>query len=70
MNGGGTDSFVEEGKSVAMFMNFRDSMEAMKTRYHPNAVYGHQKVEDRERPIALFQADQIPLIILNYEAGE
>jgi superfamily II DNA or RNA helicase len=65
------DSLVEEGKSVAMFINFRDTMEAMKKRYGPSAVYVHgdQKVEDRERAMALFQGDQVPLIILNCEAG-
>jgi hypothetical protein len=64
------DSLVEEGKSVAMFINFRDFMETMKKRYGPNAVYTHgdQKVKDRERAIALFQMDPVPIIILNCEA--
>lgn len=65
------DSLVEEGKSVAMFLNFRESMETMKKRYGPRAVYVHgdQKIEDRERAMALFQDDRVPLIILNCEAG-
>jgi hypothetical protein len=56
------DSLVEEGKSVAMFLNFRESMKIMKKTYGPRAVYVHgdQKVEDRERAMALFQNDRVP----------
>jgi hypothetical protein len=61
---------VEEEKSVAIFINFVESMDAMKKRYSPQAIYlhGDQKVEDRERAMILFHSDQVPLIILNYEA--
>jgi superfamily II DNA or RNA helicase len=65
------DGLVEEGKSVAMFLNFTASMGEMKKRYGPEAVYVHggQKIEERERAMALFQDDKVPLIILNVEAG-
>jgi hypothetical protein len=53
-----TNVLVEERESVAIFFTFLASMNGTKNRYGARAVYVHgsQKIEDRERAMALFQA--------------
>jgi superfamily II DNA or RNA helicase len=65
------DELIAEGRSVAIFLNFRASMDRLRTIYGPRAAYVHggQAMEEREQAIASFQSDRIPLIILNVEAG-
>jgi superfamily II DNA or RNA helicase len=65
------DELVAECKAVAIFLNFRASIDRLRTIYGPMAAYVHggQSMEERERAVASFQADQVPVIILNIEAG-
>jgi superfamily II DNA or RNA helicase len=46
-------------------------MDRLRAIYGPTAAYvhGNQSLEERNQAIASFQSDQIPLIILNSEAG-
>jgi hypothetical protein len=45
------DDLIGEGRSVAVFVNFRVSMEELKNIYGARGVYvhGEQRVEERER---------------------
>jgi superfamily II DNA or RNA helicase len=65
------DDLVEEGRSVAVFVNFQASMDEFRRIYGDGAVYihGQQNLGERERAMGMFQSDRIPLIVLNSEAG-
>jgi hypothetical protein len=65
------DDLIGEGRSVAVFVNFRASMEELKEIYGDRGVYvyGEQGVGERERAMELFQSDRVHLIVLNSEAG-
>jgi len=61
---------IAEGHSVAMFLNFSDSITAMALRMGANAVIrGGQEPEVRQAVIDAFQDDSEPLIICNIQAG-
>lgn len=63
-------NYVDEGASVAIFTNFRDTLDALKERLKTNcAVYGGQKPGEREAAISAFQADESRTIIVNIQAG-
>lgn len=61
---------IEEGMSVAIFVNFNESADALceklKTRC---AIRGGQSAVERESNIASFQADHQPVIVCNIKAG-
>jgi superfamily II DNA or RNA helicase len=65
------EDLVDELKSVAVFINFRSSMEYFKKRYGARAayVYGQQSTLERDRAVELFQSDRVHIIVLNSEAG-
>lgn len=63
---------VEGGNSVAVFVNFTATIEALKdTLSHTNlsVVQGGQKAHERESEIAAFQSDKTRIILLNIDAG-
>lgn len=65
-----THEAIDEGKSVAVFLNFRDHIsdfaEAMKTKC---LVWGGQKAEERQAHIDDFNADRQRIIIVSLQAG-
>jgi hypothetical protein len=65
------DALIGEGRSVAVFVNFRASMEELKEIHGVRGVYvhGEQGVDDHERAVELSQSDRVHLIVLNSEAG-
>lgn len=62
--------FLEEGNSVAIFVNFTESLrsigEALKTR---NFIFGEQTLDERDGIIKRFQDDKERVIIANIKAG-
>lgn len=61
---------VAEGLSVAVFVNFDASADALQERLKTTcSIRGGQSAEDRERNIENFQADREPVIICNIRAG-
>lgn len=62
---------VDDGCSVAVFLNFRASMEALGGRLSmPFAeIHGGQTAEERQSDIDLFQSDSIHLILCQINAG-
>lgn len=65
-----TETGVEEGESVVVFLNFRDHItelaEKLKTKC---IVWGGQKPEERQQFIDDFQADKERVIIISLQAG-
>ena len=63
---------VEGGNSVAVFVNFTATIEALKdilTHTNLSVVQGGQKAHERESEIAAFQSDKTRIILLNIDAG-
>jgi len=65
-----TKELVDEGKSVVIFINFRDTMAAIKHSFPDAATISGDQVEnDRQAGIELFQNNQSHVIICQTQAG-
>lgn len=61
---------LEEGKSVVVFVNFTQSLEALAGRFPGcSIVRGGQSEEVRDQQIAQFQSNAVRVILVNSEAG-
>jgi superfamily II DNA or RNA helicase len=61
---------IENGMSVAIFVNFSETVRALSKRLDTNCVvWGENKGDERDRNIADFQADKKRVIIINVKAG-
>lgn len=61
---------IENGMSVALFVNFSETVRALSKRLETNCVvWGENKGNEREKHIADFQADKKRVIIVNIKAG-
>lgn len=63
---------MEEGNSVAIFVNFTDTLMALEeklVKFKPVKVYGNQTAAERQAAIDAFQADRVRLILCNSAAG-
>jgi hypothetical protein len=66
------EEFIEEGKSVVCFVNFRQTLDAIGERmkkHKPVYILGDQTTDQRESAIASFQANKSHLIICQIAAG-
>lgn len=64
------EDFIENGKSVVIFTNFRDSIEALSERLNTKCiVQGSQSSEERQRNVDAFQSDQSRVILVNIQSG-
>jgi superfamily II DNA or RNA helicase len=65
-----TNDYVEQGLSVVLFMNFRETIEQLREALDCPVIQGGQKAEDRQQIIDDFQADRgCGILIANIEAG-
>jgi superfamily II DNA or RNA helicase len=60
-----------EGLSVVVFVNFRDTMDALRHAFQRDAVYiyGGQSAKEREDSVQKFQSNEIRVVICNISAG-
>ena len=69
------EELYEQRKSVAVFVNFTDTINALNSRVermYPGKiglVYGEASVKDRLQDVADFQSDKKPIMFLNLAAG-
>lgn len=71
------EDLYEEGKSVVIFLNFTESISALKTRLEQNPklvgkiglIYGEQSFKERWKDVEDFQADKKRILICNLKAG-
>ena len=66
------EEFIEEGKSVVCFVNFRQTLDAIGQRlkkHNPVYILGDQTAEERESAIASFQSNKSFVIICQIAAG-
>lgn len=61
---------LEDGLSVAVFLNFSDTIRALAKRLNTKCiVWGENKGDERDRNIDDFQADEERVILINVKAG-
>lgn len=62
---------VDEGKSVAVFLNFRASMDALAQRLPVDKahIHGDQTAAERQEAVERFQSDAVPVILCQVSAG-
>jgi len=61
---------IADGMSVAVFVNFSETVRAISKRLDTNCVvWGENKGNERDNNIAAFQADKKRIIIINVKAG-
>ena len=61
---------LEDGMSVAVFVNFSETIRALSKRLHTTCiVWGENKGDERERNIESFQEDKERVILVNVRAG-
>jgi superfamily II DNA or RNA helicase len=64
------EDLLAEGKSVAVFVNFHQTLEALCQKVaRAEQIHGKQSAMDRETAIARFQGDMTNVIICNTAAG-
>ena len=64
------ETALEDGMSVALFVNFSETVRALSKRLDTNCiVWGENKGNERDNNISDFQADKKRVIILNSAAG-
>ncbi len=65
-----TEDLIEEGMSVAIFLNFEESVQALSKRLKTNClITGNISAQDREKNRIAFQKGKERKIILNTQAG-
>lgn len=60
---------VEEGNSVVLFVNFRDTAQALCELLDCSAVVGGQTSKERQQAIDDFQEDKTHVLVVNISAG-
>jgi superfamily II DNA or RNA helicase len=61
---------LEDGLSVAVFLNFTETIEALSKRLKTNCiVWGKNKKDERDKAIDAFQSDKERIILVNTAAG-
>lgn len=64
------EDLLEEGKSVAIFVCFRDTLDRLAEDFPQAAlIYGEQDADEREQAIAAFQSNAKRLIVATIQAG-
>jgi hypothetical protein len=65
-----TQEHISEGKSVAIFVNFTDTLLNLSEKLNTKClIYGEQDIKDRNKNINDFQADRQRIIICNTKSG-
>jgi superfamily II DNA or RNA helicase len=65
-----TKEQLENGNSVAIFVNFTDTLKTLKSELKATCViHGQQSLEERDRSIRLFNEDKERVIICNIRSG-
>lgn len=65
-----TNDLLAEGKSVVVFTNFQQTLDALQEKLPGSvSIHGQQTAEERQSCIDKFQADQARVIIVNIAAG-
>lgn len=65
-----TEDFLDEGKSVVIFTNFRATLEALCNKLSTTcAIYGEQPASWRQKCIDDFQSNLQRVIVVNIQAG-
>jgi superfamily II DNA or RNA helicase len=60
---------VDQNKSVVIFVNFRDTLEALREELKCGGIYGDQDSDERQQAIDSFQEDKEHILVVNIAAG-
>ena len=64
-----TEDFLNEGRSVAIFINYTQTLKALRDRITDAGLVAGAYVKDRQDYVDQFAADKIRVMICNIEAG-
>ena len=64
-----TEDLVAQGNSVVIFLNFRESMDAICERLNCGRIDGGQSAKERQEVIDSFQKDDLHILAVNTAAG-
>lgn len=64
-----TDELLGNGRSVAIFVNFRDSLERLVEKFGAPYIHGDQTPDERAEAMKAFQANRARVIALMVQAG-
>jgi hypothetical protein len=66
-----TDSLLDEGRSVVIFCNFRNSLDALLSLFSKSGsmIWGGQSTEEREEMISDFQSDKTNVMLCQVQSG-
>jgi hypothetical protein len=64
-----TMELVQQGKAVVIFMNFRDSVDALASQLNCPRIMGGQEASARQQVIDDFQNDEKRVLVVNIAAG-
>lgn len=63
------EDLLAEGNSVVLFVNFRETADALSTTLKCGAIVGGQKADERQQLIDDFQSDAAHVLVVNIAAG-
>lgn len=64
-----TEDLVEEGNSVVIGVNFRETLKELCKKLKCPGIYGGQNAVEREQVIQDFQSDKTCVLVVNIQAG-
>jgi SNF2 family DNA or RNA helicase len=69
-----SDSYIEQNKSVVIFVNFVNTLNLLKTEFDASdiqysTIVGGQSILERERQIKSFQDNEVKVILIMMQAG-
>ena len=59
----------EQGNSVVLFVNFRDTVDALCMQLECASIEGGQTIEERQKVVDDFQSDETHIVVANIAAG-
>jgi len=63
------EDLLTESNSVVLFVNFRETADALSTALKCGAIVGGQKADERQQLIDDFQSDKTHVLVVNISAG-
>ena len=60
---------INEGNSVVLFVNFRETVDALTKKLNCGSIDGGQSAKDRQKVIDDFQSDKTNVVVANIAAG-
>lgn len=63
------DDLLSQGFSVPIFVNFEETLQALRAHFKCPVIHGKQSATERQSAIDRFQADDVRVLVINTAAG-